>query len=302
MADRLGLFLMTHKKRWVFITCLKVGILFIEWWKTHVKLFQVFVKSENTPKLKFNTENRPIIWKESAFWDHHFGYPCEFWGVYFLLEFHISAGFLNAFVEVVQASVLTFTTSKVLPRGGVIELSLPGADPMRDGSMGDDVSFHVGVILRLYIYIFVYLYADGVLCIAMLVCQRLQWIDITWSCFQYGNVYKASAQVTNFCSFCSQGTKNSTWFARWAPTAVASMEFYPIYNGFFKGYTGVDFTPINGVVTRKGLILQVHTLGHPRTSRHVDVWLSGAAFEFLPEHPCHLTRSENPVLCYMKRL
>ena len=91
--------------------------------------------------------------------------------MYFLLEFHISAGFLNAFVEVVQASVLTFTTSKVLPRGGIIELSLPGADPMRDGSMEDDVSFHVGVILRLYV---VYLYADGVLCIAMLVCQRLQ--------------------------------------------------------------------------------------------------------------------------------
>ena len=109
--------------------------------------------------------------------------------MYFLLEFHISAGFLNAFVEVVQASVLTFTTSKVLPRGGVIELSLPGADPMRDGSMEDDVSFHVGVILR-YIYIYI--------CIS--ICRRcvvychvslpeVTGIDITWSCFQYENVY-----------------------------------------------------------------------------------------------------------------
>ena len=50
------------------------------------------------------------------------------------------------------------------------------------------------------------------------------------------------------------------------------------------GLPGV-MTPINGVIS-------------PGTSGHY-VWLPGAAFEFLPEHPCRLT-FEQFSFCYQK--
>ncbi len=78
----------------------------------------------------------------------------------YLLEFHISAA---AFVEVIQASVLTFTTSNVLPRGGVIELSLPGARTivMRDSQ----IIYIYTLTFHIYVYIAYYVYTIYSLCI-----------------------------------------------------------------------------------------------------------------------------------------
>lgn len=148
--------------------------------------FKCLWRVKTPPKLKFNTFKIDPLFERSELYETIIlSIHVSFGGVYFLLEFHISAGCFERLrwggsslcvdLHNIQRASAWWRHWTVFTRHRYHTKDWRGMEVWRMMFL-----FMLEWFLRIYIYIYTYwyifvdLYADGVLSIAMLVCQRLQ--------------------------------------------------------------------------------------------------------------------------------